>query len=147
MLSCRLVRLDLGFCGRGFGTKAADAFASAGPFMHLKELCLSGAYRLQPASVLHVASATPQLKALCLPDCSWLLSSTVAEVVGRLQQLTRLDLARCGGVDAEGLAAGLSSLPDLAYLSLGMPLLIAFMCVWLLVPHAPCLRTQGYAAF
>ena len=56
---CRLDRLELGFCGRGFGEKAAAALAAGPPLTGLQSLHLAGAYRLQPDDVLKVVSAAP----------------------------------------------------------------------------------------
>lgn len=66
---CRLERMDLGFCGRGFGDAAAAAVAESGPLPALHTLRLAGAYRLGPDALLRAAAAAPHLAHLAVPAC------------------------------------------------------------------------------
>jgi hypothetical protein len=50
----RLQRLELGFCGRGFGDDAAVLLAAVGPLGQLEVAVLEGAYRLSDAGVEQV---------------------------------------------------------------------------------------------
>lgn len=73
---CRLERLELGMCGRGFGHVAAAAVAGpssrgAHPSMPaLRLLSLRGAYRATDDDITGVLQNAPQLQELCLCDCS-----------------------------------------------------------------------------
>ena len=46
VLPCRLERLELGSCGRGFGDAQASILAGSGPLPAMTGLVLGGAYRL-----------------------------------------------------------------------------------------------------
>jgi hypothetical protein len=125
---CRLEVLDLHFCGRGFGDRAAAAVAAAAPLAHLTRLRLSGAYRLQPPALLKVLAAAPTIVALDLPHCSWLHGPELIDVAEALPRLTRLDLSSCRGLAAEPLAQALGALPELASLCLGASGCPKFRC-------------------
>lgn len=59
-------RLELGFCGRGFGDDAAALVAagggSGGALEELEALTLDGAYRLSDAGLIQVGLACPRLE-------------------------------------------------------------------------------------
>ena len=54
---CRLERLELGSCGRGFGDAQASLVSGSGPLASLTTLALGGAYRLSDASLEKVSGA------------------------------------------------------------------------------------------
>ena len=70
--SCRLERLELGTCGRGFGDVAAAAMAARGPLPGLRSLRLGGAYRLRDGDLAQLLERAPNLEQLRLPQCSLL---------------------------------------------------------------------------
>ena len=70
--SCRLERLELGTCGRGFGDVAAAAMAARGPLPVLRSLRLGGAYRLRDGDLALLLERAPNLEQLRLPQCSLL---------------------------------------------------------------------------
>lgn len=72
VLLCRLERLELGTCGRGFGDVAAAAMADKGPLPGLRALKLGGAYRLKDADLQKLLACAPALEQLRLPQCSLL---------------------------------------------------------------------------
>lgn len=70
--ACRLERLELGTCGRGFGDVAAAAVAGKGPLPGLRSLALGGAYRLRDSDLEKLLVRAPDLEQLRLPQCSLL---------------------------------------------------------------------------
>jgi len=70
-MSCRLERLELDMCGRGFGDSAVTALcsAAAGKLPTLRVLSLGGAYRLSDAGLLNLLQAAPALQELHLAQC------------------------------------------------------------------------------
>jgi hypothetical protein len=72
MAACRLERLELGTCGRGFGDVAAAAVAGKGPLPCLRSLALGGAYRLRDFDLEMLLVRAPDLEQLRLPQCSLL---------------------------------------------------------------------------
>jgi DNA repair protein RAD7 len=67
----RLQRLELGFCGRGFGDEAAAALAAAaGGLQQLSVLRLGGVYKLSDQGLLTVLRATQNLQELAVPSAS-----------------------------------------------------------------------------
>lgn len=67
---CRLERLELGSCGRGFTDAAAAALAAVGPLQQLSVLRLGGAYKLGDGGLLKLLEACPNLRELAVPDAS-----------------------------------------------------------------------------
>lgn len=67
---CRLERLELGFCGRGFTEKAAAVLAAAGPLQQLRVMRLGGAYALGDDALVAVVAAAPELQELAVPSAS-----------------------------------------------------------------------------
>eukprot|EP00892_Ulva_mutabilis_P010838 jgi/Ulvmu1/8126/UM040_0021.1 len=115
----RLERMELGFCGRGFGDAAAAAVAEIGPLRALRELQLAGAYRLGPEALLKAAAAAPDLHRLCVPACVCLQGAAVLpQLAAALPQLRHLDLSACRGLDGPSLAAGLRDMHALRALYL-----------------------------
>lgn len=72
VVACRLERLELGTCGRGFGDVAAAAVAGKGPLPGLRSLALGGAYRLRNFDLEKLLVRAPDLEQLRLPQCSLL---------------------------------------------------------------------------
>ena len=72
VVACRLERLELGTCGRGFGDVAASAVAGKGPLPCLRSLALGGAYRLRDFDLEKLLVRAPDLEQLRLPQCSLL---------------------------------------------------------------------------
>ena len=66
---CRLERLSLNLCGRGFGEAAAAALTSGEGLAGLRVLGLGGAYRLTDAGLSKILKAVPNLQELHLPQC------------------------------------------------------------------------------
>ena len=73
----RLERLELGFCGRGFGAEAvrallagAAAGGNAAALPGLRSLALKDAYRLEDADLHRLLAAAPNLEQLRLANCS-----------------------------------------------------------------------------
>ena len=73
----RLERLELGFCGRGFGPEAVRALlaggaagGNAGALPGLRSLALKDAYRLEDADLHRLLAAAPNLEQLRLANCS-----------------------------------------------------------------------------
>ena len=81
---CRLERLELNMCGRGFGDQTAAALAAAGQLPGLRVLSLGGAYRLNDAGLLSLLTAAPLLEGLQLPQCCRLQGTALEQ----LPQLT-----------------------------------------------------------
>lgn len=67
---CRIERLELGNCGRGFTDEAAAALAGAGPLQQLRVLRLGGAYKLNDTGLLELLQAAPGLQELAVPSAS-----------------------------------------------------------------------------
>ncbi|KAG2430452.1 hypothetical protein HXX76_009975 [Chlamydomonas incerta] len=113
----RLQRLELGFCGRGFGDEAAALVAAGGGgggrLEELESLTLDGAYRLSDAGLIKLLSATPALRRLSVAQGSRLTSALLAKLPELVPQLTHLNLADCRGLGAEALAAALPRLQQL----------------------------------
>ncbi|PNW75825.1 hypothetical protein CHLRE_12g559050v5 [Chlamydomonas reinhardtii] len=113
----RLQRLELGFCGRGFGDDAAALVAagggSGGALEELEALTLDGAYRLSDAGLIQLLSATPALRRLSVAQGSRFTSALLDKLPALVPQLTHLNLADCRGLGAEALAAALPRLQQL----------------------------------
>lgn len=114
----RLEKLDLRFCGRGFGQSAAAAVAEAAPLSALEHLRLSGAYRLTPEHLLEMGKAAPALKRLMLPHCVRLQGPEICALSDLLPGLLELDLTACGGLDTQALVDGLTKFQCLQRLAL-----------------------------
>jgi hypothetical protein len=67
---CRLERLELGNCGRGFTDEAAAALAAVGPLQQLRVLRLGGAYKLNDGGLLALLQVAPGLQELAVPSAS-----------------------------------------------------------------------------
>lgn len=67
---CRLERLELGMCGRGFSDAVAAAMVKGGELAALRALTLGGAYRVTDADLGRLLAAAPRLAELRLPQCS-----------------------------------------------------------------------------
>eukprot|EP00879_Flechtneria_rotunda_P026293 GHRR01028028.1.p1 GENE.GHRR01028028.1~~GHRR01028028.1.p1 ORF type:complete len:517 (+),score=163.65 GHRR01028028.1:303-1853(+) len=119
---CRLERLELGHCGRGFTDGAAAALAAAGPFQHLTVLRLGGAYKLTDQGILKVLEAAPMLKELAVPSASRLTGACLDRLPAVAPQLCSLDLSNCRGLPGSALASVLGQLVNLNRLVLdGVP--------------------------
>ncbi|GLI64150.1 hypothetical protein VaNZ11_007335 [Volvox africanus] len=114
----RLQRLELGFCGRGFGDEAAALMAAAGPLRALEVLALEGAYRLSDAGLEEALSATPSLTWLAVPQSSRLSGSLLDKLPSLVPGLTHLNLADCRGIDADSLVTVLPRMSALRTLKL-----------------------------
>ncbi|KAG2431299.1 hypothetical protein HYH02_013430 [Chlamydomonas schloesseri] len=110
-----LQRLELGFCGRGFGDDAAALVVAVagGPLAELESLTLDGAYRLSDAGLIKLLSAAPALRRLSLAQGSRFTSALLDKLPELVPQLTHLNLADCRGLGAESLAAALPRLQQL----------------------------------
>jgi hypothetical protein len=71
----RLARLQLQSCGRGFGSKAADALGPQCP--KLVTLQLHGCYRLYDVDVLGILRRSPALTSLALEHAAELTKTTL----------------------------------------------------------------------
>ncbi len=71
----RLIRLQLKSCGRGFGSKAADALGPQCP--KLASLQLHGCYRLYDVDVLGILRRSPALTSLALEHAAELTQTTL----------------------------------------------------------------------
>ncbi|GIL72169.1 hypothetical protein Vretimale_462 [Volvox reticuliferus] len=114
----RLQRLELGFCGRGFGDEAAALMAAAGPLRALEVLALEGAYRLSDAGLENALSATPSLTSLALPQSSRLSGVLLDKLPALAPGLTHLNLADCRGIGADSLVAVLPRMSAMRTLKL-----------------------------
>ncbi|KXZ44033.1 hypothetical protein GPECTOR_75g757 [Gonium pectorale] len=124
----RLQRLELGFCGRGFGDEAAGLLAACGPLEGLEVLLLEGAYRLSDAglergsrltgALLHkLPSLTANLSHLNLADCRGIGGDSLVAALPSLANLRSLKLDCIPEVD-DGVLAALGSLTGLRELSI-----------------------------
>ena len=68
-MACRLERLNLDLCGRGFTDKLAFALVEKGDLSNLKLLSLGGAYRISDRGLLAILKVCPNLEELYLPQC------------------------------------------------------------------------------
>lgn len=115
----RLVRLELKSCGRGFGSKAADALGPQCPT--LATLKLHGCYRLYDADILGILRRSPALTSLALEHAAELTVTTLEVTVcphlpsDSLSNRILLVVDRCFGA-LQALADGL--VPQLEHLSL-----------------------------
>ncbi len=76
---CRLERLELGFCGRGFVDSVAQALARAeGGLAGLEALHLGGAYCLLDSGLEALLGAAPNLQELHLPHASRIAGPSLA---------------------------------------------------------------------
>ena len=78
----RLVRLELKSCGRGFGSKAAEALGPQCPM--LATLKLHGCYRLYDADILGILRRSPALTSLALEHAAELTITTLEVSVCRI---------------------------------------------------------------
>ncbi len=58
----RLERLELGYCGRGFGDAQAEILSKGGPLTSVATLALGGAYRLSDSGLERVGARPSLLK-------------------------------------------------------------------------------------
>ncbi|GIL45521.1 hypothetical protein Vafri_2737 [Volvox africanus] len=114
----RLQRLELGFCGRGFGDEAAALMAAGGPLRGLEVLALEGAYRLSDAGLEKALSATPSLTWLAVPQSSRLTGALLEKLPSLVPGLVHLNLADCRGIGADSLVAVLPRMSALTTLKL-----------------------------
>ncbi|KAF6264728.1 hypothetical protein COO60DRAFT_17560 [Scenedesmus sp. NREL 46B-D3] len=119
---CRLERLELGNCGRGFTDEAAAALAGAGPLQQLRVLRLGGAYKLNDAGLLALLQASPGLQELTVPSASRLTGSFLCRLPAAAPQLCVLELSDCRGLPGAAIASLLQQLGSLARVKLdGIP--------------------------
>jgi hypothetical protein len=71
----RLVRLELKNCGRGFGSKAAEALGPECP--RLTTLKLHGCYRLYDDDVLGMLRRSPELASLALEHAAEITEKSI----------------------------------------------------------------------
>jgi len=112
----RLVRMELGLCGRGFGDKVAAKLAKV-QLSSLESLVLGGAYRLSDKGIKTLLEATPNLHRLGLRDAC-LLQSSIDVLPTLCVSLKHVDLSGCRGLSPEALQGGLLKLKHLSDLSL-----------------------------
>ncbi|EFJ52453.1 hypothetical protein VOLCADRAFT_86557 [Volvox carteri f. nagariensis] len=118
----KLQRLELGFCGRGFGDESAGLLAAGGPLEQLESLELAGAYRLSDAGLEKVLSVAPSLDRLAVPQCPRLTGAVVDKLPALIPRLSHLDLADCRGVSSDSLVVSLPRMTRLRSLKLdGIP--------------------------
>ncbi|GLC34657.1 hypothetical protein PLESTM_000222000 [Pleodorina starrii] len=114
----KLQRLELGFCGRGFGDEAAAVLAAGGPLGELQVVALEGAYRLSDAGLEKVLRAAPALTWLAAPQGSRLTGALLDKLPQLQPRLSHLNLADCRGIGADSLVVALPRLSALRTLKL-----------------------------
>lgn len=117
-LSDRLERLELGFCGRGFGDDTAELIGRGPVLPLMTSLMLSGAYRLSDEAVHVMVGKTPGLRQLSLAEGSRLNGTCLMELPSLTPLLSSLNLQRCRGVPAEVLGMVVPQLAQLKSLNL-----------------------------
>lgn len=131
----RLQRMDLQFCGRGFGDSAVEAILQQGKsslgehpeaavMPLLEAISLSGAYRLTNKGLCALVESSPSLKSLKLESCTRIAdggSTCLTALCGVADNLELLSLRLCD-MDDNNLFHVLPKLRNLQHLELdGQP--------------------------
>jgi hypothetical protein len=89
--------LRLGWCGRGFGSRAASAILDCGLGKSLEALELSGLFKVPDAALIKLLGSISGLTTLEMPFKSH-FSASLAQAVTSIKTLTSLSLAQCAQV-------------------------------------------------